>query len=279
MFGESGRKLLEQDYRQWIVLVASDIATSMKNLEISRIKDVLKRCEQYQRDPPSVYAPISGDVRARMEKLVESSRLNDILLLSMDAVAFSPSIFIQQINILDYTIAMNRRFFFRIFWFPIIAINHAYIEQADDRMLHFILEHELIQSEMYTMHIRTHGHRLLSSEEKRAINEQAMEQAMERSGITEEEHIREQELMHKITSSSPLVPKPFAETSLYEYLEKHWDDVKHIGVKGETESEKNFEAMISQEYGWIDFSHETYGLFLSKLKRELDITYLEYGYV
>jgi len=37
----------------------------------------------------------------------------------------------------------------------------------------------------------------------------------------------------------------------------------------------------TQEYGWIDFSHETYGLFPGPgaLKQELDVTYLEYGHV
>ena len=275
----SEKQRFERDYRQWISLVASDIATSVKNLEIPKIKGVLERCEEYQKDSPSMYVEISGDVRARMEGLVGSGRLDDIILLSTDAVAFSPSIFMQHPGMLDYTIAMNRRFFFRIYWFSLITINRLYIERATDRMLHFILEHELVQNEMYTEHVHHYGHQFLSTEEKRAISQQAMEKSIERSGITEEERESEQELMHEIAACSPLVPKTFAETALFEYLEKHWDRIKHLGVKGKTESEKEFESMISQEYGWIDFSHETYGLFLRALKQELDVTYLEYGYV
>jgi hypothetical protein len=273
------REQFEQHYRQWITLVASDIALPMKNAERSVIEAVLNRCEQYRGDPPSMYTAIPGDLRARLERLVGSDRLQGILLLSTDMVAFSPSIFMQRQNILDYAIAMNRRFFFRIYWFPIIVINQAFIEQADERMLHFLLEHELVQNEMYTEHVTAHGCRPLSSDEKRAIDGQALQQAIERSGITQEEHIREHELMQEISMSAPPVPKTFAETSLYEYLDRHWEEIKDLGVKGETESEAEFEAMVAQEHGWIDFSHEIYGLFLTELKRKLDVTYHEYGYV
>lgn len=276
---ERERELFEQRYRQWIISIASEIAVSMRKLEPSRIKELLGRCEEYGRDPPSMYDTISDDVRARMGGMVGDDRLQGILMLSSNAVAFSPSIFMQRPNVLDYTIAMNRRFFFKIGWFSIIVISQAYIEQATDRMLHFVLEHELIQNAMYTEHVERHGHLFLGPGEKRAIDEKAMHQAIEQSGITEEEHFREQELMDEIATYSPVVPKSFAETSLFEYLEKYWDDVKYLGVKGETESEKEFEAMISQNSGWLDFSHETYELFLAGLTRELDMTYLEYGYV
>ncbi len=273
------RELFEQRYRQWIISIASEIAVSMRKLEPSRIKELLGRCEEYGRDPPSMYDTIPDAVRARMGEMVGDARLQGILMLSSNAVAFSPSIFMQRPNVLDYTIAMNRRFFFKIGWFSIIVVSQPYIEQATDRMLHFVLEHELIQNAMYTEHVERHGHLFLGPGEKRAIDEKAMHQAIERSGITEEEHSREQELMDEIATYSPVVPKSFAETSLFEYLEKYWDDVKYLGVKGETESEKEFEVMISQNSGWLDFSHETYGLFLAGLTRELDLTYLEYGYV
>ena len=273
------REQFEQHYRHWITLVASDIALPMRNTERAAIEAVINRCEQYQNDPPSMYTVIPDDLRARLEQLVGSDRLQGILLLSADMVAFAPSIYMQHQNILDYAIAMNRRFFFRIYWFPIIVINQSFIEQADERMLHFVIEHELIQSEMYTEHVAAHGCRPFSFDEKRAIDGQALHQAIERSGITQDEHIRERELMQEISMSAPPVPKTFAETSLYEYLDRHWEDVKDLGVKGETESEAEFEAMVSQEHGWIDFSHEIYGLFLARLKEKLDVTYHEYGYV
>ena len=273
------REQFEQHYRQWITLVASDIALPMRNAERSVIDRVLDRCEQYRKDPPSMYTTIPDDLRARLERLVGSYRMQGILLLSTETVSFSPSIFMQRQNILDYAIAMNRRFFFRIYWFPIIVINQAFIEQADERMLHFLFEHELIQNEMYSEHVTAHGYRPLSFDEKRAINGQALQQAIERSGITQEEHIREHELMQEISMSAPPVPKTFAETSLFEYLDRHWEEIKDLGVKGETESEAEFEAMVAQEHGWIDFSHEIYELFLTELKRKLDVTYHEYGYV
>ncbi len=273
------REQFEQHYRQWITLVASDIALPMRNAERSVIEAVLDRCEQYQKDPPSMYTAIPDDLRARLERLVGSYRMQGILLLSTEMVSFSPSIFMQRQNILDYAIAMNRRFFFRIYWFPIIVINQAFIEQADERMLHFLFEHELIQNEMYTEHVTAHGYHPLSFDEKRVINGQALQQAIERSGITQEEHIREHELMQEISMSAPPVPKAFAETALFEYLDRHWEEIKDLGVKGETESEAEFEAMVAQEHGWIDFSHEIYGLFLTELKRKLDVTYHEYGYV
>ncbi|MEA1895490.1 MAG: hypothetical protein U9N36_09890 [Euryarchaeota archaeon] len=273
------REIFEQSYKQWIVSITSEIAVSMRKLEPPQVKELLERCEGYKIAPPSMYDIISDDVRARMGRMVGGDRLQGILMLSSNAVAFSPSIFMQRPSVLDYTIAMNRRFFFKTSWFSIIVVSQSYIEQATDEMLHFVLEHELIQNAMYTEHVERYGHLFLSPDEKRTIDEKARQQAIEQSGITEEEHLREQELMDEIATYSPLVPKSFAETSLFEYLEKYWDDIKDLGVKGETESEKEFEAMISQNSGWLDFSHETYGLFLAGLKRELDLTYLEYGYV
>jgi len=127
--------------------------------------------------------------------------------------------------------------------------------------------------------VAAHGYRPLSFDEKRAINGQALQQAIERSEITEDEQIREHELMHEISISAPPVPKTFAETALFEYLGRHWEEIKDLGVRGETESEANFEAMVSQENDWIEFSHEMYGLFLTELKRKLDVTYHKYGYV
>ena len=272
------RDQFEQHYRQWITLVASDIALPMRNAERAVIEAVISRCDQYQKDPPSMYTTVPNDLRSRMEQLVGCDRLQGILLLSADMVAFAPSMHMQHQNILDYAIAMNRRFFFKVYWFPIIVINQSFIEQADERMLHFVLEHELIQSEMYTEHVAAHGCRPFSFDEKRAIDGQALHLAVERSGITQDEHIKERELMHDISMSAPPVPKTFAETSLYEYLDKHWEEIKDLGVKGETESEAEFAAMVSQEHDWIDFSHEIYGLFLASLKEKLDVTYLEYGY-
>lgn len=273
------REQFEQHYRQWITLVASDIALPMRNAERVEIEAVINRCDQYQNDPQSMYTPVPDDLRALMERLVGCDRLQGIMLLSADMVAFAPSMHMQHQNILDYAIAMNRRFFFRVYWFPIIVLNQSFIEQADERMLHFVLEHELIQSEMYTEHVAAHGCRPFSFDEKRAIDGQALHLAVERSGITQDEHIKERELMQEISMSAPPVPKTFAETSLYEYLDRHWEKIKDFGVKGETESEAEFEAMVSQEHGWIDFSHEIYGLFLAKLKEKLDVTYHEYGYV
>lgn len=278
MFGEKEREIFEQNYRQWIVAVASAIAASIKPLETEQIKEILKRCEEYQSDPTSMYSAVPEKSRKRLDGLVGSKRLDEILLLSTDAVSFSPSIFSQASDALDYTIAMNRRFFFRVAWIPMITINQSYIERATDHELHFLLEHELTQSEMYSEHVRKYGHTFLKNEEKRAINETALQVAIERSGITEEERDREHELMDEIVASSSLVPKSYAETSLFEYLELNWDDVSHLGVIGKTTSEKEFEAMLSQEYGWIDFSHATYDLYLSGLKRELDTTYTGYGY-
>ena len=279
MFGEKDRELFERNYRTWIESVASSVAESMKHLERSEIQAILGRYKRYQNDPPSMYAAITGDTRAQVDEMVGRDRLQNILLLSMDAVSFTPSIFAQHPGVLDYAFAMNRRFFFKIYWFPIIAINRTYIERASEHELHFALEHELTQNKMYTEHIDAHGHKYLKVDEKRTISEQAIPPAIERSGITDEERVKEQGLMNEIVASSPLVPKTFAETSLFEYLETHWDSIKDLGVKGGTESEKEFEAMLSQKHGWIEFSHEIYGLYLSKLKQELDLTYREYGYV
>jgi len=263
----------EKEYEEWIRSAARDVASGLRKLEPARIKNIMGFYEKCSRNPSSMYEEIQSE-RERVQGLVD---LKGVILLTTEAVIFSPSIFTQRESYFDYAIAMNRRYYLDS-WFTIITINKAYLRLASDTMLKYTLLHELYQKEMYEIRLKE-GLRLFKPEEKRLINLEAKRKSIDVSGITEEELLREIELMLSLTTTFPLVPKPFAETCLFRYLEENLDKLKGLGNKSSLDSdEKIGKTLYSDFIDWIDFSLEAYRLFLGELKRELDFTYLEYGY-
>ncbi len=263
------KKEFEEEYTLWIQSAAKDIAFALGQLEPHEMKKILARNEDYLREPELVYDTCGlGSVR----ELVPSN----IILLSTDAVVFSQSIFVRMPSVFDYAVALNRRYYLGS-WYSIITLNRMYLEEASKTMLRYTIEHELLQKEIYEENIRKEA-RKFTPEEKRKISDDTLNKSIEKSGITKEELGKERQLMLKISHHSPLIPKPFAETALYWYVERHLDEIKDMGESSTTEKEDSLGKKLNSDFReWIDFSADVYRLFLSGIKKELN--YTDYGYL
>lgn len=262
------KKEFEEDYTLWIQSAAKDIAFALNQLKPHEIKRIIALGERYLEEPGSVYGT-DGLEAAR--KLVPEN----IILLSTDAVVFSQSIFVRMRSVFDYAVALNRRYYLGS-WYSIITLNRQYLKEASDTMLQFTLAHELLQKEIYEANIRNET-RKFTPEEKRNISDETLNRAIEKSGITREDLELEKALMLKISHISPLIPKPFAETALYWYIESHLDELKCLGEPSMNEKEDALGKKLNTDFKeWIDFSADVYKLFLSEVKKELN--YTDYGY-
>jgi hypothetical protein len=262
------KKEFEEDYKLWIRSAAKDIAFSLNQLKPHEIKRIIALGEQYLEEPGSVFG--TGGLESARNLVPEN-----IILLSTDAVVFSQSIFVRMASVFDYAVALNRRYYLGS-WYSIITLNRKYLEEASENMLRFTLGHELLQKEVYEENIRNEA-RKFTPEEKRKISDEALNRAIEKSGITREEIEQEQALMLKISHISPLIPKPFAETALYWYIESHLDELKVLGEPSINEKEDTIGKKLNTDFKeWIDFSAGVYKSFLSEVKKELN--YTDYGY-
>ncbi len=262
------KKEFEEEYTLWIQSAAKDIAFSLSQLKSHEIKRIIGRSEQYLEEPESVYGTEGLES-------VKKFAPGNILLLSTDAIVFSQSIFVRMPSVLDYAVALNRRYYLGS-WYSIITLNRMYIEEASEAMLRFTIEHELLQKSVYEENIRNEA-RKFTPEEKRRISDDSMNKAIEKSGIKREEIAAERQLMIKISQISPLIPKPFAETALYWYVEKHLEELKFLGEQSMNEKEEALGKKLNADFKeWIDFSSGVYKLFLSEVKKEMN--YTDYGY-
>ena len=266
---ELSKKKFEEEYSKWITFAAKDIAFSLNRLKANDMKNILTRNEQYLEKPESVFGS-SG-----LETIKKLSTQN-ILFLSTDAIVFSQSIFAPFPGVFDYAIALNRRYYIEGSWYSIITLNSTYLEEASQTILKYALFHELLQKEIYEENMRN-GIRKFSPEEKRKISNETLDKAIENSGITPEELMKEKDLMLHISSNSPLIPKPFAETALYHYVEKNLDELKDYREQSITDKEDTIGKKLNSDFkDWLDFSTETYSKFLKEVKNELN--FMDYGY-
>ncbi len=263
-----GSRSFEKEYTLWIKSAAKDIAFALNQLKPDEIKKIIIQNEQYLTEPASVYGTEGLEVARSLVP-------ENILLLSTDAVVFSQSIFLPFPSVFDYAVALNRRYYLGS-WYSIITLNKAYLEEASETMLRYTLKHELLQKEIYEENIRNEV-RKFTPEEKRKICNETLQRAIEKTGITSDELVRENQLMLKISSISPLIPKPFAETALYWYVEKNLEEFKTYGEPSKTEKEDNIGKRLNSDFKmWLDFSVKTYKIFLTDVKKELN--YMDYGY-
>lgn len=210
----------------------------------------------------------------RVKKLA-GERLKTFVLVETDAVSFFPSLYSPSPIILDYAVAMNRRFYCRGLWFSIISLNSQYIEQTTDRMLAFALEHEFQMNNLYDE--ATTNLRSLSPEEKRQIYETALRESAEKLDITQEEMVEEEMLMLQFSNTQPLIPKPYAEMALLCYLEDGFEMLEKFGAMSKSLEEDTFGRGLYEEFrGWADFSYRTYHLFVREILSNLEESYRGY---
>lgn len=261
---EPERQKFEKDYWDWLLSVAKDAARSLADLPMTK-RELTTRNYKQLLDPKSVFRKLSDP--KRLERLA-GDKISKYIVVETEAITFFPSIYTSVPGALDFSVAMNRRFYYQELWFPIIALNSEYIRKSGDRILEFTLEHEFEMSKIYQQ--ISENLRALSGDEKREVASSAQQYAATRLQITQDELIEDEKLMVQLSKSRPLIPKPYAETALLLFLEDNFSDLRSFGVPSESDEERTFGAELYDEFqGWAYFSKKTYASFVRELLADL----------
>lgn len=272
---EIGEKY-EAEYVAWVQAAAKEIAATLKRLTPYKINEIVAFYEKSLKHPASMHFPLESEEEETIEELVGNNRLKNTILLKTKALIFAPSILAPSTSSLDYGTAMHRRFFLRGLWFSIIALNEAYIKSATEPMLRYMLEHELAQGDIYK-ELAALRIKIISSETKGVVHEEARVKAIQRSAISEDELERERQLILDLSAQFPQVPVHFASASLFKYLEDNWEEVKRFGLASKNEREKELELSAEKFADWADSSSDFFKTFLKELRKEITMTGAEYG--
>jgi len=288
------RRQFEREYLAWLKFSAREIAESLRRLSAERREEIFAFYEMVLREPEKMHSPLSTDERKRLERILGGGvragagavaevaevaaeaveerasmrggeRLRSIVLLKTPAVVFAHAIFPAS-SFFDVGVAMHRRFFVGGRWFAVISLNASYLEIASDAMLRYLLEHELIQGEMYEELARMNV-RHLSPELKGAYHEAARLEAIRRTRISEEEVRSEEEIIRELSLKEPLVPTGFAASSIYLHLLRNYEALRHFGWESRDDMEREWERLSHEFASWIEFSVHSFGVFVSELKR------------
>jgi len=261
---EQDQQKFEGDYVNWLLYVAKDAAGSLADMPMIKRELAIEYYKKLK-DPRTIFHKPSDT--KRLERLA-GDKISKYILVETEAITFFPSIYTSVPGALDFSVAMNRRFFYQELWFPIIALNSEYIKLSSDRILGFTLEHEFEMSRIY-MQISANL-RALSADEKRVVANSAMQQASDRRHITQDELIEDERLMIHLSKYQPLIPKPYADTALIIFLEDNFSVLKSFGIPSENDNEQSFGALLCEEFQrWADFSRKTYALFVRELLTDL----------
>ena len=266
------REQFEQEYRDWILLMARDAAVRLAMMPLEKREEVLTAYRRLK-DPRLVVRKISEEERILR---LAGERLADFIVVETEAVAFYPSMYSYLPGALDYAVAMNRRFFCRGLWYPIISLNSEYIRRSSDRILAFTLEHEL---EMSRLFLEISGNqRALSTDDKREITDSAGKISLQKLGITPDELREDETLMHQLSLFQPLIPKSYAERAMLIYLEDRVAELETCGLKSCSQEEAALGEKLSSEFrGWSEFSQEIYELFVREIGSLLRDVHRGYG--
>jgi hypothetical protein len=147
---EQDRQKFEGDYRSWLLYVAKDAARSLADVPTMKRELAIERYKKLQ-DPRTVFHKPSDT--KRLERLA-GDKISKYILVETESITFFPSIYASVLGALDFSVAMNRRFFHRDLWFPIIARNSEYIKMSSDRILGFTQEHEFEMSRISSRYQR-----------------------------------------------------------------------------------------------------------------------------
>lgn len=269
---DTDRHKFQDNYKNWIVAMAREASRRLSLLRPSE-RDRIARLYRDYRDPRSVLRPVS-DV-GRLRRLAED-KASLYVLAESDAITFAPSMYSSSPGVLDFAVAMNRRFYYQGLWFPIIAFNSSYINSIGDRLLQFTLEHEFEMSRIYQE--ISLNHRALSDGEKKEVVDSAQEISQDRLNITPEEIVEDEKAMIRASFASPMIPKPYAETAMLIFLKDHYPELKGPGVQSKSSQEEAFGKELYSDYeGWADFSVRAYRLYLQEVLsglRDADIGYI-----
>jgi hypothetical protein len=258
------REKFEREYKEWICSMAKDAALRMTLQSRAQRERTIEFYKQLQ-NPRAVFRKISDLQRI---KRLAGDDISNYILVETDAVTIFPSINSTMPGVLDFAVAMNRRFFYQDLWFPIISLNSEYIEKSSDDILGFALEHEFEMGRIYQK--ISANLRALSGDEKREVASSAQEISARKKQITQSEIIEDEKLMVQLSKSQPLIPKPYAEMALLLYLEDNFSDLRSFGLPSKSDEEKSFGAELYEEFrGWSHFSKNTFALFVREILARL----------
>ncbi|MCJ7444349.1 MAG: hypothetical protein MUO26_07465 [Methanotrichaceae archaeon] len=257
---QEDQEKFEQEYRNWIQLMAIDVARRVAVMSQTKRRSILKDYCDF-RDPRLVFRKVSG--ADRIMRLAGES-ISKYILIETKAIPFFHSIYSALPGVLDFAVAMNRFFYFRRRWFPIIALNSEYIRQSEDRILSFTLNHELEMSRIFREIFS--NLKSLSSEEKRDIASAAQKISADKLKITQKDLFEDEKLMDKLSFSQPLIPKPYAERSMLIYLEDNIAELEQYGISSRNPEEETFgEELYNKFQRWSGFSQNAYNLFVREI--------------
>lgn len=252
--------------------MSRDAAYRLSALPPGEQKTILKAYEDLK-DPLAVFRMLSQPKRVSS---LAGERISSFIVIETDAVTFFPTVYRSIPGALDFAVAMNRRLFCQSLWFPIISLNSEYIRQSSDRVLRFALEHEFEMSRIYQE--VSSNLKAFSQGEKRDIMDSAKEIATERLKITKEELIEDEKLMHRLSKTQPLLPKPYAEKAMLLYLEANLPELEPFGQKSQSPEEEAYGAELYKEFqSWSGFSQETYELYVREIQCNLKDANRGYG--
>jgi hypothetical protein len=252
--------------------MSRDAANRLSALPNERQNAILKAYEDFK-EPLAIFRQIS---EANRVKQLAGERLSEFVVIETDAITFFPSVYSSIPGVLDFSVAMNRRLFYQGLWFPIISLNSEYIKRSNDRLLTFALEHEFEMNRIY-QEISTQL-RIPTQGEKRDIMDSAKGVSTKRLTITQGELIEDERLMHQLSKTQPLLPKPYAEMAMLLYLEANLPRLRSFGVKSSNANEEAFGEDLYREFGdWSEFSRITYELFVRELHFNLRDANQGYG--
>lgn len=244
--------------------MSRDAACRLSALPLFEQKRILKAYEDFK-DPGQVFRELSQGERVRR---LAGERISSFIVVETSGITFFPSVCSPIAGALDFAVAMNRRLFCRKLWFPIISLNSEYIRLSRDGILAFALEHEFEMSRIYqdiSSRLRT-----VSPDEKRDIMTSAREISPKKLTITAEELIEDEHLMHQLSMSSPLLPKPYAEMALLHYLQANLPRLEPFGRESARFEEEAFGEDLAEEFSsWSEFSAKTYGFFVREIAANL----------
>lgn len=265
------REKFESEYRRWLLSVAKDVYRRLAGLPSERRQATIEGYRKLK-DPTNVFRPLSNS--ERIERLA-GGRAENFILLETSAVTFFPSIHSLGTGAMDFSVAMNRRFYWKGLWFPIIALHSDYIRRSPDRILQFALEHEFEMARIYeevSLDLRA-----ISRGEKHEIASSAQRSSADRLKISPDELIQDEKLMLELSVSQPLMPKPYAETALLLHLKNNFSLMERYGIISRNDEEEELGKELLKEFeSWSEFSIRTYATFVSEVAggvRDIDSGY------
>ncbi|NYT01499.1 MAG: hypothetical protein GKC10_01910 [Methanosarcinales archaeon] len=254
----------ESEYKGWLRGVAGDVASRMFRLPGDRREGLLEAYRKLE-DPGKLF--FTSPHLQRITELV-GEQASNFIMVETEGITIFPSIYSSAPNTLDFALAMSRRFYLDGLWYPIIALNSAYVEQSTDKMLAFALEHEFQMSRIYediSLEFRAP-----SPGEKKLIADAAENTTIGKLNIIPDELRQDEALMLRLTEIMPLIPKPYSEMALLCYLEDNVTQLCSRGIKSRSEDEEAFGRELFEEFnGWRDVTRSSYLLYVSEVHHRL----------